>query len=208
MLVFIDDSGDAGFKLGKGSSEFFVISAVIFDDNLEVEKTAVAIKQFRRELGFSDRVEFKFNGSRREIRKKFLDTVNKFDFRIRSLVIDKKIIRSAELKNNKYSFYGYAIKTLLKYSNNSILEASIKIDGSGDRAFRKTFLTYLRKELNSAHVKIVKNCKLVDSRSNMLVQLADMVAGSVRRSYDESKKDHQEYKNIIKKHIEDEWKFR
>jgi len=208
MLVFIDDSGDAGFKLGKGSSEFFVISAVIFDDNLEVEKTAVAIKQFRRELGFSDRVEFKFNGSRREIRKKFLDTVNKFDFRIRSLVIDKKIIRSAELKNNKYSFYGYAIKTLLKYSNNSILEASIKIDGSGDRAFRKTFLTYLRKELNSAHVKIVKNCKLVDSRSNMLVQLADMVAGSVRRSYDESKKDHQEYKNVIKKHIEDEWKFR
>ncbi len=38
MLVFIDDSGDAGFKLGKGSSEFFVISAVIFDDNLEAEK--------------------------------------------------------------------------------------------------------------------------------------------------------------------------
>ncbi len=208
MLVFIDDSGDAGFKLGKGSSEFFVISAIVFDDNLEVEKAAVAIKQFRRELGFSDRVEFKFNGSRNEIRKKFLETVNKFDFRIRSLVIDKKIIRSVELRNNKYSFYGYAIKTLLKYSNNSILEASIKIDGSGDRAFRKTFLTYLRKELNSSHIKIVKNCKLVDSKGNMLVQMADMVAGSIRRSYDESKKDHQEYKNIIRKHIEDEWKFR
>ncbi len=115
---------------------------------------------------------------------------------------------SEELKNNKYSFYGYAIKTLLKYSDNSILEASIKIDGSGDRAFRKTFLTYLRKELNFSHMKIVKKCKLIDSKGNMLVQMADMVAGSVRRSYDESKKDHEDYKNIIKKHVEDEWKFR
>ncbi|TSC88726.1 MAG: hypothetical protein G01um10145_752 [Microgenomates group bacterium Gr01-1014_5] len=26
MLVFIDDSGDAGFKLEKGSSRFFVIA--------------------------------------------------------------------------------------------------------------------------------------------------------------------------------------
>ncbi len=39
MLVFIDDSGDPGFKLDKGSSKFFVISLVIFNDNLEAEKT-------------------------------------------------------------------------------------------------------------------------------------------------------------------------
>lgn len=32
MLVFIDDSGDPGFKLDKGSSRFFVICSVIFDD--------------------------------------------------------------------------------------------------------------------------------------------------------------------------------
>jgi hypothetical protein len=60
MLVFIDDSGDAGFKLGRGSSDFFVISAMIFYDNLEAEKMAVAIKELRRDLGFSDRVEFKY----------------------------------------------------------------------------------------------------------------------------------------------------
>lgn len=35
MLVFIDDSGDAGFKLDKGSTPFFVIACVIFDDDLE-----------------------------------------------------------------------------------------------------------------------------------------------------------------------------
>ena len=54
----------------------------------------------------------------------------------------------------------------------------------------------------------VPQVRCLDSKGNMLVQMVDMVAGSVRRSYDESKKDHKEYKNIIKKHIEDEWKFR
>jgi len=208
MLVFIDDSGDAGFKLGKGSSEFFVISAVIFDDNLEAEKTAVAIKELRRELKFSDNVEFKFNGSRKDIRENFLSAINNFNFKVRSLVVDKKLIRSDELKNNKDSFYSYAIKMLLKYSNNSIINASIKIDGSGDRIFRKTFLSYLKKQLNSKQNKVIKCCRLVDSKSNVLVQMADMVAGSVRRSYDINKTDHRIYKGIIKKHIEDEWNFR
>ncbi len=208
MLIFIDDSGDAGFKLDKGSSKFFVISAVIFDDNLEAEKTAVAIKQFRRDAGFSDRVEFKFNKSRRKIREGFLKTVNTFNFRIRNLIIDKSLIRSEELRNNRESFYSYAIKMLLKYSNKTISEASIKIDGSGDRIFRKTFLSYLRKQLNTKEAKIIKKCKLVNSKNNVLIQLADMVAGSVRRSYDKEKTDHDVYKNIIKKHIEDEWKFK
>lgn len=44
MLVFIDDSGDPGFKTEKGSSKIFVIAMVIFKDNLEAEKTSLSIK--------------------------------------------------------------------------------------------------------------------------------------------------------------------
>src|SRR3989339_865937 len=200
MLVFIDDSGDPGFKLDKGSSRFFIISLVIFGDNLEVEKTAVAIKELRRELGFSDEVEFKFFKSRREVREKFLNAINKFDFRVRSLVIDKMVIESDHFKTNKNSFYSYAIKMILKHSNNSILNAKIRIDGSGDRIFRKNFLTYLRKELNTEEKCIMQNCKLVDSKKDVMIQLADMIADSV--------KDSKIYKNIIVKHIDDEWLFK
>lgn len=54
----------------------------------------------------------------------------------------------------------------------------------------------------------MKDCKLIDSKTDELIQLADMIAGSIRRSYDTSKADSQEYKKIIKKHIEDEWGFK
>ena len=33
MLVFVDESGDAGMKLDEGSSEFFVVTAVLFEEN-------------------------------------------------------------------------------------------------------------------------------------------------------------------------------
>ncbi|KKP79668.1 MAG: hypothetical protein A2271_03155 [Candidatus Moranbacteria bacterium RIFOXYA12_FULL_35_19] len=206
-LVFIDDSGDAGFKLSKGSSEFFIISAIIFDDNLEVERTAVAIKELRRELFRRDDVEFKFHKSNKNVRKKFLEKISEFKFRVRCLVVDKKNIYSKHLRTDKNSFYGYIIKTMLKYSENTILDAKIRIDGSGDRIFRKSFTTYLRKELNNNEKKILKNCKLIDSKNDVLIQMADMVAGSIYRSYQKDKNDAGIYKNIIKKRIEDEWNF-
>ena len=208
MLVFIDDSGDPGFKFNKGSTNFFVISLVIFDDELEAEKTAVAIKDLKRTLNFPDDMEFKFFRSSNNVRKEFLQTVNFFKFRVRSLVIDKTLVRSEELRGNKNSFYAYAIKTVLKYSDKTVSNAKIKIDGSGDRIFRKSFLSYLKRELSSGHKRIIQNCKIVNSSGNVLIQMADMIAGSVRRSYDISKKDHLVYKSIIKKHIEDEWQFK
>ena len=89
MLVFIDDSGDPGFKVERGSSPVFVIACVIFDDELEAEKTAVAIKELRRKLKKSDFFEFKFNKGSREIRVAFLECVRSFGFRVRAIVFNK-----------------------------------------------------------------------------------------------------------------------
>lgn len=207
MLVFIDDSGDPGFKFDKGSSRYFVIACLIFQDELEALKVKVAIKDLRRELKFPDNIEFKFFKSRSITKFAFLKAINKFDFNVRAIVVNKSIIRSNELKNNKNSFYSYIIKMVLQHSNGDILDAKIRIDGSGDRIFRKNFLTYLRKQLNSGQKRLVRNCKLLDSKSDELIQVADMIAGSIRRSYEGTKSDAQEYKKIIKKHITDEWTF-
>jgi hypothetical protein len=207
ILVFIDDSGDPGFKFDKGSSIFFVISAIIFNDTLEVEKTALAIKTLRRDLGFSDNEEFKFNKSRKEVRLRFLGVVRPFNFKIRAIVFDKRVIRSDKLIRDRNSFYSYAIKLLLKNSNDSILDASIRLDGSGDRTFKRSFVSYLRKNLNSNNKKILNNFKFVDSKESVLIQLVDMVAGSIRRSYEDKGREKGIYKSIIKKHIEDEWQF-
>jgi hypothetical protein len=50
MYVFIDDSGDAGFKLDRGSSEHLVIVCCVFDSADDVEITADLIRAFRASI--------------------------------------------------------------------------------------------------------------------------------------------------------------
>jgi hypothetical protein len=208
MLIFIDDSGDPGFKFDKGSTSHFIISMVIFDDELEAEKTAVEIKELKRRIGFSDQTEFRFFKTNNRYKIKFLETISKFDFRIRCLVVDKKKVYSPQLKGNKNSFYAYFIKEVLKNNNDTIIDAKIRLDGGGSREFRKTFLTYLRRELNSKDKKVMKNFKMVDSKRDVLIQMADMIAGSINRAQNKEKRDCNDYKSIIKSKIDDEWFFK
>ena len=207
MIIFIDDSGDPGFALEKGASSHFVIACVIFDDELIAEETAVAIKKYRRQLKFPDDVEFKFSKSRDEIKQGFLETINQFNFRVRAIVVDKKLIRSEELHTSKDSFYSYFIKQVLFHSKNTLIDSKIRLDGHGDRLFKKNLTTYLRKELNSEQRKIMKNMSLVDSRSNVLIQMADMIAEAMRRSFDKRSKNKNTYMKIIKNKMEDFWEF-
>jgi spore maturation protein SpmB len=59
LLVLIDESGDAGFKLARGSSPYFVVAMVIFDDFKEAEGASAIIETARATLRI--KTEFKFN---------------------------------------------------------------------------------------------------------------------------------------------------
>ena len=96
----------------------------------------------------------------------------------------------------------------MRHSNDTILNAKVRIDGSGDRVFRQKFLTYLRQQLNSQQRQIMKNCRLVNSKTDVLIQMADMIAGAIRRSYDADRTDSGIYKKIIEGKIQDEWQFK
>lgn len=205
MLVFIDDSGDPGFKVEKGSSAVFVIALVIFDDDLEAEKTAVEIKQLKRDLKFPDVVEFKFHKSRIQIKRKFLQKVSGYKFRIRAIAVKKENIRSSFLVNNKESFYNYIVMQVLKNSKKTITNAKLKFDRRGEKKIRDNLRVYLSRELDNKSNRIFKDLKFVDSRTNVLIQLADMVAGTIATFYKDKNKD---IIKIIGKRIEDIWEFK
>jgi hypothetical protein len=201
MLFFIDDSGDPGFKLTKGSSSHFVIACVIFDDNLDAEEIALKIKRLRRTINWHESKEFKFNKANQQISTQFLQAVKHCNFKIRAVLVDKSLIRSDELKGNKSSFYNYMIKEVLSKCGSSIQVAKVRLDGHEDRAYKKAATTYFRKQ-----VSVVKDFKFVDSKSDNLIQLADMIAGTILRSA-QGKAGSQEYIRIISSRVEDIWTF-
>lgn len=207
MLVFIDDAGDPGFKLDKGSSAYFVIACIIFDDNLDAEETALRIKRYRRSLGWRDDHEFKFNKTSKIIRLGFLEIIKNCNFRVRAIVADKSAIRSPQLRSNKNKFYNYMIKEVLSKSDGSVRNASIRLDGHEDRAYKKAATTYFRQQANPRG-SVIKDMKFVNSKNDSLVQLADMVAGSLLRSTQPDKTDKDVYLAVVNKRFEDIWYFK
>ena len=110
MLVFVDESGDPGLKLDQGSSRYFIVILVLFEDP----------------------------------------------------------------ENAK------------PYLNN----ATVIIDGSGRKDFRRELERYLKKRINQAkgNLRYIEKVKIEDSKKNNLLQVTDMIAGAVGRSYKYKKK--------------------
>jgi hypothetical protein len=207
MRVFIDDSGDPGFRLDKGSSPFFVIALVIFDDDLDAERTSLRIKETRRELNLSDSYEFKFNKSNKNIKMTFIDKVTIFNFRIRAIVVDKNKIISPRFHSEKEDFYNFVIMQVLKNNNGKLKKAKLYFDSRGERAIRDQLRVYLSRELDNKTKKIFRELKFENSKNNTLIQLADMVAGSIYAYYTNKDK---YYLEQLQRHnkVEDLWDFK
>ncbi|MBI4351223.1 MAG: DUF3800 domain-containing protein [Elusimicrobia bacterium] len=71
MLVFLDESGDPGLKIVQGSSRYFVIALVAFQDEEETQAIGQRLQLLRRELHLNPHFEFKFNKCNRELRLAF-----------------------------------------------------------------------------------------------------------------------------------------
>jgi len=203
MIVFLDESGDAGFKLGQGSSTYFIIALVIFDNFEDAESTAQRIKSLRKNLKLDESFEFKFNKMNNYLRLQFLENMRNCPFRVRAMVVDKRLLRSDTLRRNKEKFYSYFVKAILQNNCKTIEGAKLRVDGSGDRAFKKAFSGYLRRELGN----ILDDTKFRDSKNDDLIQLADMVAGAMHRFHDDEKRD-EGFLERIRHKVQDAWEFK
>lgn len=191
QLVFIDDSGDPGFK--KDSSAVFVMSAIVFENQEEATRTNHTISKLRKQLGWSNNFEFKFRKNSKKVSKLFLESIKKNNFKIYAVYIDKK-----ERCNYAGDLYYFAIRELLKRV--PISEAVVKIDGSLSKDFRRKVVSDLRKATNVRGRKIQK-IGFQDSASSNLIQLVDTISGSINRSLQPERTDSREYINIIESKI-------
>ena len=205
MLVFIDESGDPGFKIERGSSPIFVISMVIFDHSSVARQCESAIEHMRRKLRVNP--EFKFNRCHANVRDAFFDGTAPFRFRARSIIVRKELIYSCHLKGKKETFYKFFIRNMMQHDGGALRDAKVVIDGSGDKAFKGQFKAHLRRHLD---ISCVKEVELRDSKKDSLVQLADMVAGAVARSYKPDRANSDRWLSMLYRQgkIENIWEFK
>jgi Protein of unknown function (DUF3800) len=201
MFVYLDESGDAGFKFREGSSRYFVVTSMIVHDPVPIHR---AVDDLRLELGMRRDNEFKWYRSSEGTRWAFLRMLRKQDFTARVLVVDKLLMATSHGRNPDL-FYSLVVRMVLE-QDNSINDATLILDESvQSRKGKQALTTYLRKALNTD----VKSRKIGEiryhrSRSDNIVQAADMLSGAIYAKYRRGKG---EYLEFIKMKVSDlrEW---
>lgn len=189
-LVFVDDSGDPGFRAT--SSANFVMAAVVTDSSTanEIDWKMAEFKLLKK---WGPRVEFKFQKTNKDIIRDLLKLLQGYNFKVYAIYIDKANFRDNYPQIKQSEIYNWVIKELLKLI--PLDGASVKIDGRSTRQHMLRTATYLRRELvlGGKGTKI----KFEDSVNNNLIQLTDLVAGAINRSMQRDKTDAGRYIKII-----------
>ena len=197
-FLILDDSGDPG--LVKSSTSHFIVAAVLVLNSESYDKLVMAMNDFRAGLGWNELDELKFSKTRKIVIKRLLTFIQQLEFKAYAIVVDKSKLTDKSLLTIDDSLYNYAIKELLlrlKLSNPVIF-----IDGVSHKKQAERFRTYLRKHLKKHGVEKSK-IRFVDSRKDVLVQLADIIAGVIARSYSKKKGSNDEYLKLLKSKIEE-----
>jgi hypothetical protein len=199
MLVFVDESGDAGMKLEAGSSPFFVVTAVLFEDHEEATACDRHINEVRQQLGLRSHKEFHFTSDTPAIRQHFLRQVSSYEFFYFAVVLNKRRLWGPGFRY-KAPFYKYTVNLVFQNMRPHLADATVVIDRSGDRDFRRQLAPYLRKKIGErkGQPRIIRKVRAERSHGNNLIQLADMICGAVARSFQTRRKDRHTYRGIVR----------
>jgi len=117
FVVYIDESGDEGFKLnddGSGSSRWFVLSAAVIRQTNDLQMVA-CLKEVRDLLGKPPKTPLHFVDLKHEQRVPYIRRVGTLPIRTVTVAIYKPLIQEPEkFQNTKYLLYRYATRMLME----------------------------------------------------------------------------------------------
>lgn len=176
MFVYLDESGDTGFKF-PNSSRYFVVTLLLINDPVPFHS---AIDELRNALGFASDNEFKFYKSSDEVRWAFFRMMRRQDFRARVLVIDKHLLTAPAMRKRD-TFYSIPVRLVLTYDNGTIQNAMLILDESTkSKKNKQQFTSFLRQSLNKdPEMPKVREIRYHRSSADNLIQAADMLSGAI-----------------------------
>lgn len=198
MLVFIDESGDPGFKLGQGSSDTFAVAMVQIAKQ-DAGGLSEAIRTLQQELALWP--EFKFSKCKAAHKKAFFELALQWPWKVRAIVVQKRLIHSDRLRSMKSEFYRFITQSLVKNDGGTLQNAEVIIDGSGEKVFRQDLQRHLKR-----HAPGIRKVSFAASHKDPLIQLADMAVGAIAQSY-KPREDATQWRRMIGARIGDVWDF-
>jgi hypothetical protein len=183
LLAFADEYGNNSFDFQKQGTHFIVACVVIESSKLElVEKQ---VEEFRKKNFQTGEIKSKNIGDNHSRRLNLLSQLSHIEFNVYSLVVDKEKLFGEGFKY-KEVFYKYINGLLYKELYKAYPKLVLTVDEHGGNDFLKSFKKYVYK----THIRDLfdgAEFETQNSNQSVLIQLADLIAGTLSRCFDRSK---------------------
>jgi len=186
-----DEAGDASLNFGKGASRYLVLTLVATRDADALRSVLIDL---RKQENLSETFEFRFNDlASSKILDKAMNALHKADFMVWALVVDKTTLPRIAQDIYGAGLYFYFLVDLvnripLEYRNKGTL--ILDEFGSANTALVKLKRTFKIHGIKHEFSRIFFR----RSRSEDLIQVADLVAGAILRR--DARKDNQAFEMI------------
>lgn len=202
--VYLDEFGNSNLESSKsGVSSHFIIAAILVPES-KVEALAMGVEAIRKQEFQSGEMKSSSVGNNHTRRARILQRLTKLDFNVLLLVVDKKKLSAQSGLKYKTSFYKFLYQRIYEHLRSNISRLRLHNDGMGSREFLNGFVEYARRKNPTPSLFDEFDISFEDSKSNVIIQLADFVAGSLARNIDESVNDEKcniNFAEIIKNHM-------
>ena len=172
-----DESGDVSFNFGKGASRYFVIAVIATKKNQELREM---LDDVRREFNLPAGYEFGFNsmGAAVALRQKVFNKLSKADFSAWAIIVDKTALPKIYADVTRLNFYLFFVMELMQAIPAELREGATLIldEFGGEPNLPLEFRRHMKKRNIPRHFNRVLTKR---SKSEPLIQIADLVAGAV-----------------------------
>lgn len=186
--AFVDEFGAFGYDFSNsGCTTHFIISAIIVDrDNLQI--VADGVSAIRQKYFQQGEIKSSKIGKNHKRRITILNELKQLPFHIFAFVCDKqKVYENSGLRFKK-TFYKFLNNIVYQELRIAYSNLTITADEIGDNDYIPSFVAYVKSKEIPLDLFDNSLFRFENSKYNVILQLADIISGSLAYHYDERKK--------------------
>lgn len=193
MLLLLDEYGDKGLKLGGGSSTWLIVVGCLFPSREVAAGCGEQLAVLHEKLGGR---EFHFTSDSPARRRGVLALIAGFPFTYHGVACDKRKLRLRDWKPD--DLYDEVAGRLVDALKPGLEKCTVWFDTLGGKGSDREYGQRLtRRAGHLGSIPRVAHCRRMDSRTQVLGQLADYVCGAVSRSIRAEAENPDEFRKLI-----------
>lgn len=177
-VIYIDESGNPDIE--DTSPAVFVVAGVVIESQQEIPGLDQRFRNAFAVIGRPEEHEFKTKGLSVAKHRRVLRELSLLDYQWAAACFDKRRLTSAGFADPK-TLYRYAFQFLVGDILTIAWQADLVIDEHSSPVFQAELEGYLRRQNSGLPINRLGEIRFSKSSKERVVQLADLVAGAVRR---------------------------